>query len=410
MKKMKNKIAELIDRCDILKSSNEPKATQNLFLKRSFSISIVAFLLLQYVPVSAQFKAKDLLKKAEKISLPEINLFKQPEPITTSFKDVDATGSLDPSFGNNEKYLPFDTLDFCPDGFVLRPGFFEATLQSFCMRAGTPSPTKGDGYMNAPLQGPTADIVNHILWNYPFYPKVTQREVQVLLWTIIAKTPYDDYSHGAKETVNILLSANDIKKLKKAGTQAEIRDEIFNSEIIKMPKGLQAILKAENGIRKLAKNGSNDYDAYERMAIAGGIVPDNKQVVSKGRWTYIKDKNYYIRYFPKGYKEVWVQLYVPERKSLIPTGHGPFIQDLFDFPDKPLCYDPSAEIEVPSEDMQRLISTQGYFLIGRDCKDNYDDIYPIAAPIERAWSRFKKMIGGAIYEVSYERACACVRG
>ena len=66
---MKNKIAELIDRCDILKSSNEPKATQNLFLKRSFSISIVAFLLLQYVPVSAQFKAKDLLKKAEKISL-----------------------------------------------------------------------------------------------------------------------------------------------------------------------------------------------------------------------------------------------------------------------------------------------------------------------------------------------------
>jgi hypothetical protein len=407
---MKCIVVEFIRKCYTLTGSKALRGIQYIFIKSKYSILILQFLLFQYVPVHAQFKVKNLLKKAEKVSLPEISLFKQQEPITTSFKDVDATGSLDPSFGNNEKYLPFDTLDFCPDGFVLQPGFFEATLQSFCIRAGTPSPTKGDGYMNAPLQGPMAEIVNHILWNYPFYPKVTQREVQVLLWTIIAKTPYDDYSNGAKETVNILLSANDIKKLKKAGTQAEIRDEIFNSEIIKMPKGLQAILKAENGIRKLAKNGSNDYAAYERMAIAGGIVPDNKQVVSKGRWTYIKDKNYYIRYFPKGYKEIWVQLYVPERKSLIQTGHGPFIQDLFDFPDKPLCYDPSAEILMPSEDMQRLISTQGYFMIDRDCKDNYDDIYPISGPMGRGWTKFKKMIGGAKYEVTTERACACVRG
>lgn len=290
---------------------------------------------------------------------------------------------------------------------MLQPGFFEATLQSFCLRAGTPSPTKGDGYMNAPLQGPMAEIVNHILWNYFFYPKVTQREVQVLLWTIIAKTPYNDYSNGAKETVNILLSANDIKKLKKTGAQAEIRDEVFNNEIVKMPKELQSIFKAENGIRKLAKNGSNDYDAYERMALAGGIIPDNSEVILKGRWTYVKDKDYYIRYFPQGYKKVLVQLYVPGKRKPIQAGHGPYMEDQFDLSNKPLCYDPNGELANPSQmDMQRLICTDGY-----RCLENFEETHPIQGGIERWLRNLKKMSRGLNYNKGLqERAVMGVRG
>ena len=294
------------------------------------------------------------------------SFLKQPDPITTSFNDVDITASLDSTFGNNEKYLPFDTLDFCPEGFVLQPGFFEATLQSFCLRAGTPSPTKGNGYMNAPLQGPMAVIVNHIVWNYPFYPEVTQRDVQVLLWAIIAKTPYTDYGEGLKQTVNILLSPNDVKLLKKAGAEKVISDAIFNNEIVKMPKELQAIFKAENELRKLAKSGSSDFDTYERLAMIGGIVADDKLAVSKGVWTYVKEKNYYVRYFPQGYRKEIVQLYVPERKSPAAVGHGPFMPDLSAFSTYPDCYDPSGNLlNPPGMNMQRLICTY--------CNDNGPD-------------------------------------
>ncbi len=73
------------------------------------------------------------------------NLLKKDDPITTSFNDVDTSNSLSPEFRNNEKYESLDSLDFGPQGYILKPGFFEAELLSYCIMPGTPSPPEGMG-------------------------------------------------------------------------------------------------------------------------------------------------------------------------------------------------------------------------------------------------------------------------
>ncbi|MBA2250523.1 MAG: hypothetical protein H0W12_10080 [Chitinophagaceae bacterium] len=45
-----------------------------------------------------------------------------------------------------------DSLDFGPQEYILKPGFFEVELLSYCIMPGTSSPSSGDGYMNAPLK------------------------------------------------------------------------------------------------------------------------------------------------------------------------------------------------------------------------------------------------------------------
>ena len=144
----------------------------------------------------------------------------------------------------------------------------------------------------------------------------------------------------------------------------------------------------------MAKSGSNEYDAYERLAVTGGIIPDNNQVISKGRWTYVKEKDYYIRYLPQGYRKILVQLYVLERKSPIQTGHGPYMQDLFDFSEQPLCFDPSGNLaNPPGMDMQRLIC--GF------CTDNsFDNANALEKLLSKLWIKIKALIGGDKYTLS----------
>lgn len=368
---MKCIVVEFIRKCYTLTGSKALRGIQYISIKSKYSILILQFLLFQYVPVHAQFNVKNLLKKAEKVSVPEISLFKQQEPITTSFKDVDMNNALERGFGNNERYIPLDTLELGPKGYILKPGFYSSVLQSFCIRAGTPAPSKGDGYANAELKGPMADIVNHILWNALFYPKVRQRSIQLLLWAIIAKTKYSDFSDEIKKTADTLLTARDISKLKKGGGATVIADELFNRQIIKMPDAIQSILTAENKIRQLSESDNNKYEEYEHWAVAAEIaVSTPVDSILKGRWNY-DPEGYYIRYFPQGYKHVLVQLYVPvnipANSTSISNEHGPRYSSFFDqetdLQPIPKYYDPTSKVSQPGKDgAQRLISrTPSYF-------------------------------------------------
>lgn len=283
------------------------------------------------------------------------NLLKKDDPITTSFNDVDTSNSLSPEFGNNEKYESLDSLDFGPQGYILKPGFFEAELLSYCIMPGTPSPTSGDGYMNAPLKGPMAEIVNHIVWNSMFYPKVTQREVQVLLWAIIAKTKFSDFSDAIKLTATTLLTPKDLLKLN-GGLSATITDEMFKNEIIKMPSAMQQILTAENEIRKLVKNGENKYEAYEHWAVPAGMATGEEKIL-KGRWTYVADGGYYVRYFPWGYRRNRVQVYMPDRIISNKQGSGPNNISYYEEQNEAgPSFDPSANVSQPGKPgAQRLL-------------------------------------------------------
>jgi hypothetical protein len=289
----------------------------------------------------------------------ETNLLKQPEPVTTSFKNVDTTRSLGPEFGNDAIFQSLDSLDFGPCGYILKPGFFQADLAGFCIKAGTPAPAAGNGYMNAALQGPMAAIINHLVWNSLFNPHISQREIQVLLWAIIAKTRYSDFSTDLKRTANSLLSAKDLVQLSGGGIPI-ISKELFRQQIIQLPSVLHPILTAENNIRQLVASGSQDYDAIERWAIRAGIAaPQMIDTILKGRWTYMP-AGYYVRYFPAGYKHTLVQVYMPDSTfsyAISKTGDSTASKQVAIHP----CYDPTINVIQPGNNgAQRLITRPGY--------------------------------------------------
>ena len=149
--------------------------------------------------------------------------------ISTGFKDVDLKNTMPPDFGANETYTSLSTLTKNGEGkYELSPGFYETTNLSYCLKAGTNGPAKGDSYGNAPIKGKMDDIVEAILirsqelWrnkasgsttNKLTSSFITQRDVQLLLWAIIAKADFNDMQNKTKSVALALLSPEQILKL-----------------------------------------------------------------------------------------------------------------------------------------------------------------------------------------------------
>ena len=238
-------------------------------------------------------------------------IIKQPGAITTSFKDVERSGSKPPAFHEGEVAQPLYLLPKASGGgYKLCAGFYEMTNKSYCLHAGTRGPSTGDGYMLAPVLGPKKDVVVLILKNAEKHPEISQHDIQVLLWAIIARTRLADYSTSIKATAVALLSPNDLLKLE-GGMLGVLPASVMDKAKQQLPPAVQAVLEAENNIRRLAASGSSSYEEMERYAILAGIAPQVNNEVPSGTWSLHPD-GYYIRYFPSGYSITRVQIFVPQ--------------------------------------------------------------------------------------------------
>ncbi|PWS33618.1 hypothetical protein [Pedobacter paludis] len=268
-------------------------------------------------------------------------LLKQPAAITTSFEDVNREGEMMPDFKATLKAQPLYLLPKNPDGgFVLCAGLYEMTNKSYCLKAGTFAPSKGDGYMFAPVLGPKEEIVVSILKSAEKHPEVEQHDIQVLLWTIIARTKFADYSGQVKLTAIKLLTTKQLTQLE-GGALGVLPFDVMEKAKDQLPSGVKAVFEAENNIRQLVASGNYTYADMEKYAIIAGMAPPRSDVPS-GIWTKHPD-GYYVRYFPSGYSITKVQVYVP--KELIADGTK-------------LVYDAAGDIACPANTgSQRLAQT-----------------------------------------------------
>ena len=276
---------------------------------RNTSLLTMAIALFTF-SAQAQLKnlSKKLLEKADETPISAI--LKKPDPITTSFKDAVVENSLPESFGNDKKYTPLYQLKQNEDGgFKLCPGYYEMTNKSYCLKAGTHGPSQGDGYMFAPVLGPKDNIITSILKVSAKHPEIAQRDVQVLLWAIIAKSKFKDMSGKLKLTAGLLLTAKEILEIN-GGAVGTLSDEALKREIVEMPKAVQAVMEAENKIRNLVATGVDRYEDYEQWAVLAGFAPVDRPDITRGKWSLHPD-GYYVRYFPQGYQKTTVQIYVP---------------------------------------------------------------------------------------------------
>lgn len=271
-------------------------------------------------PIYAQFGGlgKKLLDKGtDMVSGGSLNkLLKQPQAISTSFKDVDKTNSKPPSFTDGQQAQPLYLLPKSADGgYKLCAGLFEMTSKSYCLHAGTRGPSKGDGYMLAPVLGLKKDVVIRILKSAEQHANVQQRDIQVLLWAIVSRTKFADMNTNIKRTASTLLSPQELLMLE-GGALGILPANLVEKAKDQLPSGLQSVFEAENSIRRLAASGTSSYEDMEKYAILAGLAPQPDPDVPAGIWSLHPD-GYYIRFMPQGYSVTKVQIYVP--KELIDT-------------------------------------------------------------------------------------------
>jgi hypothetical protein len=247
--------------------------------------------------------------------LPTVDDLLATNPVTTSFEDAYAERDL---FGvTDTTYTNMRTLPQTSAGYSLASGFYELEAESFCLKAGTHGPSEGDGYLPAPLLGERRQIVYKILANYAGTPSVSQRQAQVLIWAIIASTPFGDMSAGVQATAIALLNEEELFELNN-GVIGLVPDPVWFELERQIPAPVRAIYRAERDIRNLVASANSSYETLETVAVLSGAAPASSLVrqVPRGQWSQ-HPEGYFVRYFPSGYSRTRVEVYVPPETTVI---------------------------------------------------------------------------------------------
>ncbi|PYQ46961.1 MAG: hypothetical protein DMF59_20150, partial [Acidobacteria bacterium] len=103
----------------------------------------------------------------------------------------------------------------------LPAGAYAYVAQSYCLRPGAYGPghvergvaKNGSGYLYAPLRGPRAAIIGNVLKRSADHPEIGQKDIQVLLWAIIARTKIQEMPPERQRVAALLLTPEEIFQL-----------------------------------------------------------------------------------------------------------------------------------------------------------------------------------------------------
>ena len=205
--------------------------------------------------------------------------------------DVELPAGIQPDSLNN---LPATQYG----GFVLSPGFYEAEFKTFCLQPGTPDPSPRDAYLQSPITGFRSDIVESVLLNSRKRSDLKQKNVQLLLWSVVSNSKYDNLSKDVRADAERLLTSKQIFELK--GGWANVVRTVSNN----IPSG-------NSDFKRILDLGSDSYEKIEKLA----VLPEPSQIhrpdYKLDQW-YKQEDGYFVRYFPVSYKSVRMQVYVPD--------------------------------------------------------------------------------------------------
>jgi hypothetical protein len=202
-----------------------------------------------------------------------------------------------------------------PDGFDIGPGAFEMLDLSFCLNVGLHAPSDTGGYFVAPLSGSRADIVRTVLNRWNGHAEISQRDVQLLLWSITSKAHISTGSSGAGRAAQVLLTPGEISNLN--GGSLAVFTNLLSRLGGAVPAPLQQILNAQNQVRDLLAHGNSSYQQIARIAAPAGGTPTGVRL----RWSY-DPAGYFIRYLTHSYSLTTIQIYMPHVYSVQHDGQG----------------------------------------------------------------------------------------
>lgn len=275
------------------------------------------------MPVQAQFRIPGLkLPDIPGLRVPGIpepsvpgldSLFKEEEPVTTSIKDV--RGEVPYLDGYAPKrFRPLSSLRRGPNGgWLLRPGLYSGDIRTYCLHAGTYGPTRGSGYLYAPLKGKRRGVIQKILHNSADHPEVQQHDIQALIWAIEARAKFSALPANLQQVASTLLPEQDIMDLNGASIDY-LSDQARARAFGGLSPALRPLYEAQNNLRGLLAQANAPFDQLERAAVLTGDPPEdrNSRTVPEGRWT-LHPGGFFVRYISSSYSRTTLQLCVPGR-------------------------------------------------------------------------------------------------
>ena len=254
---------------------------------------------------------------------------KQQPTEPTTVRIIDSTNLVQYDFLSDKKPGSLMELPKSQDGgFVLSPGYYEAEFNSYCLQPGTPDPSPRDAYLQAPLRGYRKDIIESILRNSQDKPDLQQRNVQLLLWSVVSGSNFNKLASPVQSTAYQLLTPKQVFELK-GGVMGVVKTVAA------------AIPTGNSDLNKLFDLGTNSYEAYERMAVLRQPSEISRPDYRRDQWIKQQD-GYYVRHYAKGYQKVHIQVYVPD--GIVDTASGKY-----------LVFDPVSMLAIPANsNAQRL--------------------------------------------------------
>jgi hypothetical protein len=265
-------------------------------------------------------RAGEILNKLK--DAPSVSSLVEGKPqITTSLRDA-KFGAPEKDLFNPSNPQPLQTLERTANGgFILRPGFYEMRVQSYCLHAGTFAPGRGDGYLFAPIEGPARDALVTILRRSVRELDIQQSDIQMLIWAILARARFRDLSPKLKTVAARLLSPQQLLEL----AHKALSSKALETAIARAPAPMQQALRTEARMRELLTNPTSSYSEVERVAVLRGQGERGKGSydVPAGRWSRTPD-GYYIRYITDGgYSSTTEQVYVPDGSPAVGREYDP---------------------------------------------------------------------------------------
>ena len=292
----------------------------------------------------AQFGGIGKVISAAPIKLPGLpDIINGPQPVSTNIKDAiygDAArdGSILPG-----KPLQLTSLPRGPQGgFVLAPGYHVMLAQSYCLHAGTYGPGGGDGYLYAPVKGSAKDAVTSILRNSVAHPEIEQRDIQLLLWAIVARAKFENLDVRLKAVASKLLTTKQLAGLNRSALGVLTSPQL-SAITGGLPGPLRTIVEAESRMRGLLATPGSSYADIERVAVIGGVAPRGAGSIDVPvtRWSLHPD-GYWVRYKPNSYTNTWIEVWVAPGSKAVGK-----------------VYDPGTAVAVPVNTSRQRLAQSG---------------------------------------------------
>ncbi|MCB0824585.1 MAG: hypothetical protein KDC26_00190 [Armatimonadetes bacterium] len=250
-------------------------------------------------------------QKIPDIKLPSLgDLTKGEAPFVTNVNTIPFWGWEDFDKLQLKDFVELTNADRGEDNhYHLKPGRYQITLKTFCARGYTHGPTAGDGYIIGAWTGSKAQFLREIMRRYTAKgDSVDQKDVQLLVWAVMARVNPKDMKGGARKAL-LELMGDDGLKLMAQGALQHYADDAAKKIFAPADRAMRPFLEYENKMRGMFNDANRTYADFERVAMLEAPA-DYKTLIPNLRWN-LHPKGYLVRFTSHGYSKSTMQIVIP---------------------------------------------------------------------------------------------------